>query len=124
MPGGARGSGPPVRTGGDRAGARASRAVATYRPRRGGRGGAGAFGNRQGGARPIERRSRQDASRTCRRDRHGIAVGGPDGAEIGRAHVCTPVTNAHLVCRLLLEKKNSFLDYLILSCASHNQQYT
>src|SRR3546814_8654471 len=22
--------------------------------------------------------------------------------EIGRAHVCTPVTNAHLVCRLLL----------------------
>src|SRR3546814_10371900 len=27
-------------------------------------------------------------------------------AQIGRAHVCTPVTNAHLVCRLLLEKKN------------------
>src|SRR3546814_2299980 len=27
------------------------------------------------------------------------------GDEIGRAHVCTPVTNAHLVCRLLLEKK-------------------
>src|SRR3546814_8307835 len=26
-------------------------------------------------------------------------------SEIGRAHVCTPVTNAHLVCRLLLEKK-------------------
>src|SRR3546814_4653726 len=25
--------------------------------------------------------------------------------EIGRAHVCTPVTNAHIVCRLLLEKK-------------------
>src|SRR3546814_9833354 len=25
--------------------------------------------------------------------------------EIGRAHVCNPVTNAHLVCRLLLEKK-------------------
>src|SRR3546814_5063188 len=24
------------------------------------------------------------------------------GVEIGRAHVCTPVTNAHLVCRLLL----------------------
>src|SRR3546814_3754578 len=23
-------------------------------------------------------------------------------AKIGRAHVCTPVTNAHLVCRLLL----------------------
>src|SRR3546814_2420126 len=26
--------------------------------------------------------------------------------EIGRAHVCTPVTNAHLVCRLLLDKKH------------------
>src|SRR3546814_7755092 len=26
--------------------------------------------------------------------------------EIGRAHVGTPVTNAHIVCRLLLEKHN------------------
>src|SRR3546814_6120212 len=25
--------------------------------------------------------------------------------QIGRAHVCTPVTNEHLVCRLLLETK-------------------
>src|SRR3546814_4742329 len=25
--------------------------------------------------------------------------------EIGRAHVCTPVTNEQIVCRLLLEKK-------------------
>src|SRR3546814_6489312 len=25
--------------------------------------------------------------------------------EIGRAHVRTPVTNAHIVCRLMLEKK-------------------
>src|SRR3546814_5636842 len=25
--------------------------------------------------------------------------------QIGRAHVCTPVTNAHFVCRLLLEQK-------------------
>src|SRR3546814_9334440 len=25
--------------------------------------------------------------------------------EIGRAHVCTPFNNAHLVCRSLLEKK-------------------
>src|SRR3546814_4653071 len=31
---------------------------------------------------------------------------GAPAAEIGRAHVCTPVTNAHLVCRLLLEIKN------------------
>src|SRR3546814_3384672 len=28
-----------------------------------------------------------------------------DSREIGRAHVSAPVTNAHLVCRLLLEKK-------------------
>src|SRR3546814_1237614 len=34
------------------------------------------------------------------------AVGDRVG-QIGRAHVCTPVTNAHLVCRLLLEKKKS-----------------
>src|SRR3546814_2658355 len=33
----------------------------------------------------------------------GSAVTWP---EIGRAHVCTPVTNAHLVCRLPLEQKN------------------
>src|SRR3546814_3772777 len=28
-------------------------------------------------------------------------------AKIGRAHVCTPVTNAHHVCRILLEKKQT-----------------
>src|SRR3546814_9984947 len=33
------------------------------------------------------------------RQRHALLV------EIGRAHVCTPVTNEQLVCRLLLEKK-------------------
>src|SRR3546814_2864773 len=32
---------------------------------------------------------------------------GAHPGQIGRAHVCTPVTNAHLVCRLLLEKKNT-----------------
>src|SRR3546814_1858556 len=31
---------------------------------------------------------------------------GATNFEIGRAHVCTTVTNAHLVCRLLLVKKN------------------
>src|SRR3546814_8273159 len=30
--------------------------------------------------------------------------------ETGRAHVCTPVTNAHLVCRHLLEKQNKPLN--------------
>src|SRR3546814_7154265 len=33
-----------------------------------------------------------------------------DVREIGRAHVCTPVTNAHLVCRLLLEHKQKLQD--------------
>src|SRR3546814_8341251 len=47
--------------------------------------------------------------------RDGVASVDPDDAtwlpcaakpeQIGRAHVCTPVTNAHLVCRLLLAKK-------------------
>src|SRR3546814_2600410 len=32
----------------------------------------------------------------------------PEPGKIGRAHVCTPVTNAHLVCRLLLEKQNKY----------------
>src|SRR3546814_3574226 len=31
----------------------------------------------------------------------------PPPSQIGRAHVCTPVTNAHLVCRLLLEKQTT-----------------
>src|SRR3546814_4677516 len=34
--------------------------------------------------------------------------------QIGRAHVRTPVTNAHLVCRLLLEKKKN---------TNHSKQY-
>src|SRR3546814_10841651 len=29
------------------------------------------------------------------------------GGQIGRAHVRTPVTNAHIVCRLLLAKKTN-----------------
>src|SRR3546814_10832656 len=35
-----------------------------------------------------------------------------DGFEIGRAHVLTPVTNAHLVCRLLLAT-TIFFSFLI-----------
>src|SRR3546814_2236224 len=38
------------------------------------------------------------------RTRHELQYTTFDTAEIGRAHVCTPVTNAHLVCRLLVEK--------------------
>src|SRR3546814_5312846 len=36
---------------------------------------------------------------------HGIRSRPAPVDEIGRAHVCTPVTNAPLVCRPLLEKK-------------------
>src|SRR3546814_5048610 len=47
------------------------------------------------------------------------------GSEIGRAHVSTPVTNAQLVCRLLLEKKNHYINkpYLYSIClrTTHNQ---
>src|SRR3546814_2481486 len=35
---------------------------------------------------------------------HGSGIA---AAEIGRAHVGTPVTNAHLVCRLLIETKTT-----------------
>src|SRR3546814_7463376 len=35
-----------------------------------------------------------------------VELGRQRAREIGRAHVWTPVTNAHLVCRPLLEKKN------------------
>src|SRR3546814_4323762 len=36
---------------------------------------------------------------------HPRVTGDVGKAEIGRAHVCTPVPTAQLVCRLLLEKK-------------------
>src|SRR3546814_6206026 len=32
----------------------------------------------------------------------GVCRATDAAGEIGRAHVCTPVTNAHLVCRILL----------------------
>src|SRR3546814_5679777 len=32
---------------------------------------------------------------------HAPVLAEPEAAEIGRAHVCTPDTTAHLVCRLL-----------------------
>src|SRR3546814_9615828 len=37
---------------------------------------------------------------------HALESDRRQSVEIGRAHVCTPVPNAHLVCRLLLAKKN------------------
>src|SRR3546814_6495453 len=52
--------------------------------------------------------------------------------EIGRAHVRTPVTNAHLVCRLLLEKKKhtahsnqkTMTNIHITTVYSHNARIT
>src|SRR3546814_5611921 len=35
----------------------------------------------------------------------GNWIAAPVNVQIGRAHVCTTDTNAHIVCRLLLEKK-------------------
>src|SRR3546814_8329927 len=35
--------------------------------------------------------------------------------EIGRAQVCTPVTNAHIVCHILLIKKNKHTSHSIRS---------
>src|SRR3546814_4149336 len=45
---------------------------------------------------------RREGNARNRRSRRPAGKG-----EIGRAHVWTPVTNAHLVCRLLLEKKKT-----------------
>src|SRR3546814_6494025 len=39
--------------------------------------------------------------------------------QIGRAHVCTPVTNAHLVCRLLLEKNKTVQSALTQQRTGH-----
>src|SRR3546814_4332100 len=39
---------------------------------------------------------------------HVTALEACNANQIGRAHVCTPVTNAHLVCRILLEKKTTY----------------
>src|SRR3546814_2737293 len=42
-------------------------------------------------------------------------MSGIDCCEIGRANVCNPVTNAHLVCRLLLEKEKHKYYKLLLN---------
>src|SRR3546814_8442802 len=34
------------------------------------------------------------------------SAGPPNTVQIGREHVCTPVTNEHPVCSLLLDKQN------------------
>src|SRR3546814_1033694 len=44
--------------------------------------------------------------------------------EIGRAHVCTPVTNAHIVCRLLLVNKNIEGTRVVIEPDQHAQPRT
>src|SRR3546814_9887339 len=53
-------------------------------------------------ARRCDQKTRADVERAIDIARPDVAID-----EIGRAHVLTQVTNAHLVCRLLLEKKKS-----------------
>src|SRR3546814_10674790 len=58
--------------------------------------------------REVRRRSERDRSLQRRQGRGRLRHPRADlrrRSEIGRAHVCTPVTKAKLVCRLLLAKK-------------------
>src|SRR3546814_7878966 len=49
------------------------------------------------------------AALVATRDYHGGSLVMRGGHQIGRAHVCTPVTNAHLVFRLLLENQKKII---------------
>src|SRR3546814_9228688 len=59
---------------------------------------------------------------------HVIVIGHPDEYQkkkkIGRAHVRTPVTNAHLVCRLLHEQTKKATHYTTYIRTNTNQQST
>src|SRR3546814_5131345 len=75
------------------------------RVRRGAEAAAATYGSRDGNCKrdPVRRPAMRRSD--LRTDRHKRKNGLYSTYEIGRAHVWTPVTNAHLVCRLLLEKK-------------------
>src|SRR3546814_1973898 len=51
------------------------------------------------------RRDQADAQKVYQLGVIGVLARAGDDVEIGRAHVCTPVTTAHLVCCIMLEKK-------------------
>src|SRR3546814_7872487 len=46
--------------------------------------------------------------------------GGGNPDKIGRAHVCTPVTNAQIVCSLVLEKKKNSKYYIPYMATKNN----
>src|SRR3546814_3527036 len=55
-------------------------------------------------ARPSREQGRQEEARqVAQRQGHSY----DPLVQIGRAHVCTPVTNAHLVCSILLETQKT-----------------
>src|SRR3546814_3857123 len=54
----------------------------------------------------FPRAHEDDAERAVRAGLEIVEAVGRLRPQIGRAHVCTPVTNAQLVCRLLLAQKN------------------
>src|SRR3546814_4027419 len=56
----------------------------------------------------------QNLDRRCQEQKNEDERRNVEGQKIGRAHVCTPVTNAHLVCRLLLATKYYFILFLYI----------
>src|SRR3546814_2524626 len=62
-----------------------------------------------------------EAARAPGDARDDLALGDAVAAanQIGRAHVRTPVTNAHLVCRLLLDNKTPRLPTLVQYATSY-----
>src|SRR3546814_6242099 len=83
-----------------------SRIPATYRWMRTRRGGRWSTTTISGGRRIT---AGGVANPRCRSNPSPVAASAnaPRMAKIGRAQVCTPVTNAKLVCRLLLENKKN-----------------
>src|SRR3546814_1590133 len=78
--------------------------------------------------RGLRRRSgswRRPASPHGRLDRHRAwriryALATPASEQIGRAHVCTPVTNAHLLCSLLHAKTQHHPTYALKTTEHKN----
>src|SRR3546814_10245944 len=65
----------------------------------------GTAGNSPPAVQPPLEAENSVRTRAPLRTRTPPVVRATPSSAIGRAHVCTPVTHEHLVCRLLLEKK-------------------